>query len=54
MSLISGERESLLTREIDDLKSKLMTKSDELSEANKSNSEVCTIKLMQNKYFMMV
>ena len=48
---LSGERESLLTRENEDLKSKLMTKSDELSEANKSNSEVCTINV---EYFMVV
>ena len=41
MSLMSI-RESLLTREIEDLKSKLMTKTDELNEAIKSNSEVCT------------
>ena len=33
-------RESLLTREIEDLKSKLMTKTDELNEAIKRNSEV--------------
>ena len=38
----SGERESLLTREIEDLKSKLKTKADELNEAIKRNSEVCT------------
>ena len=40
MSLMSI-RESLLTREIEGLKSKLMTKTDELNEAIKSNSEVC-------------
>ena len=39
---LSEERESLLTREIEDLKSKLMTKTDELNEAIKRNSEVCT------------
>ena len=35
----------MLTREIEDLKSKLMTKTDELNEATciKSNSEVCTL-----------
>ena len=38
----SGESESLLTREIEDLKSKLMTRTDELNEAVKRNSEVCT------------
>ena len=40
MSLMSI-RESLLTREIEGLKSKIMTKTDELNEAIKSNSEVC-------------
>ena len=40
---LSGGRESLLTREIEDLKSKLMTKTDELNEAIESNSEVCTL-----------
>ena len=37
-------RESLLTREIEDLKSKLMTKTDGLNEAIERNSEVhvCT------------
>ena len=38
---LSGERESLLTREIEDLKSKLMTRT---REAIKSNSEVCTVR----------
>ena len=33
-------RESLLTREIENLKSKLMTKTDELNEVIKRNSEV--------------
>ena len=33
-------RENLLTREIEDLKSKLMTKTDDLNEAIKSDSEV--------------
>ena len=37
---LSGRRESLLTREIVDLKTKLMTKTDELNEAIKRNSEV--------------
>ena len=32
---------TLLTREIEDLRSKLMTKTDELNEAIKRNSEVC-------------
>ena len=32
---------TLLTREIEDLKSKLMTKTDELNESIKRNSEVC-------------
>ena len=36
----SEERESRLTREIEDWKSKLMTKTDELDEAIKNNSEV--------------
>ena len=40
---LSGGRESLLTREIEDLKSKLMAKTDELAEANRSNFEVCTV-----------
>ena len=38
---LSGGRESLLTRQIENLKSKLMIKTDELNEAIKSNSEVC-------------
>ena len=37
---LSEKRESRLTREIEDLKSKLMTKTDELNEAIKRNSEV--------------
>ena len=37
------ERKSLLTREIEDLKSKLMTKTDELNKASKRNSEVCIL-----------
>ena len=36
---LSGGRES---REIEDLKSKLVVKTDELNEAIKRNSEVCT------------
>ena len=32
----------MLTTEIEDLKSKLMTKTDELNEAMNRNSEVCT------------
>ena len=36
---LSGERESLLTRKIEDFKSKLKTQTDE---AIKSNSEVCS------------
>ena len=42
MSLCRG-RKSLLTREIEDLKSKLMTKTDELNKASKRNSEVCIL-----------
>ena len=42
MSLREG-RESLLTREIKELKNKLMTKTDELDKAIKRNSEVCTL-----------
>ena len=38
-------RENLLTREIEDLKSKLMIKTDELNVAVKSNSEVRTYKV---------
>ena len=34
-------RESLLTREIEDLKSKQLMQTDELNETIKSNSEVC-------------
>ena len=37
---LSGGREIPLTREIEDLKSKLMTKTDELDEAIKRKSEV--------------
>ena len=37
---LSGRRESLLTREIEDLKNKLMTKTDELNEAIEINFEV--------------
>ena len=44
---LSGGRESLLTREVKDLKSKLMTKTDELNEAIKSNSEVHCISCMR-------
>ena len=41
---LSGGRERLLTREIEDLKSKLMTKTDELNEAIENNSdEVCNL-----------
>ena len=40
-------REILLTIEIKELKSKLMTKTDELNEAIKRNSEVCTLHEMQ-------
>ena len=36
-------RENLLTREIEDLKSKLMTKTVELDKAIKRNSEVCIL-----------
>ena len=36
-------RESQLTREIEGLKSKLVAKTDELNEAIKENSEVCTL-----------
>ena len=36
-------RENLLTREIEDLKSKLMTKTDELNKAIERNSEVCIL-----------
>ena len=36
----SGGRESGLIEEVEELKSKLMTKTDELNEAIKSNSEV--------------
>ena len=45
---LSGEREGMLTREMEDLKSKLMTKTDELNGAIKSNSEVCILQEMQN------
>ena len=38
---LSGDRETLFSREIEDLKTKLMTKTDELNEATKKNSEVC-------------
>ena len=38
-------RENLLTREIEDLKSKLMIKTDELNEAFKNNSELRTYKV---------
>ena len=37
---LSGGRESLLTRDIEQLKSKLMTKTDELNEAVKNTSKV--------------
>ena len=40
---LSRERESLLTREIEDLRSKLMTKTDELNKAINRNSEVCVL-----------
>ena len=40
---LSGGRESLLTREIEDLKSKLMTETDKFDEAIKRNSEVCVL-----------
>ena len=36
---LSGGRESLLTRDIEQLKSKLMTKTDELNEAVKNTSK---------------
>ena len=36
----SEERESQLTKEIEDLKSKLMTKTDELTKAAKNTSKV--------------
>ena len=35
-------RNNLLTREIEDLKSKLMIKTDELNEAVENNFELCT------------
>ena len=37
---VSGGRERRLIEEVEQLKSKLMTKTDELAEAAKSNSEV--------------
>ena len=37
-------RESLLTREIEGYKRELMTKTDKLNVAIKSNSEVCTLR----------
>ena len=40
---LSGGRESLLTREVKDLKTKLTTKTDELNKAVKRNSEVMWI-----------
>ena len=45
-------RENLLTREIEDLKSKLMIKTDELNEAVENNSELCTYYEVEvlNKY----
>ena len=46
-------RESL-TREIEDLKSKLTTKTDELNEAIKRNSEVCTLHEMWLIFFLLI
>ena len=43
-------RESLLTREIVNLKSKLVTKTDDHNEAIKSNSEVRTVEMCMNVY----
>ena len=40
---LSGGRESLLIREIEGYKRELMTKTDKLNVAIKSNSEVCTL-----------
>ena len=41
MSFSEGIRE--LTKEIEDLRSEVMTKTDELNEAIKTNSEVCIL-----------
>ena len=46
-------RENLFTREIEDLKSKLMIKTDELNEAVKNNSELRTyyeVKVLNNMH----
>ena len=48
---LSGGRESLLTREIVDLKSKLMIETDELNKAIKSNSEVYILHEMHHRIF---
>ena len=43
---LSGGRESMLTTEIEDLKSKLTTQIDDLNEAIKINSEVLYVSCM--------